>query len=109
MAVAYTEVTTNNRLLVQVNSTQNHFSYAVIQIKHRFFFSLAYLDDLHELIHPAVSREQRLPQQQLCRHAAQAPRVDGAGVVRRPKYKLGCSVVPDTRRVAVTQRWKRQE
>ena len=54
------------------------------------------LDDLDKLVHPAISRKQRLSQHQLRRHAPETPCVDGARVVCRPKDKLWRSVVPES-------------
>lgn len=56
-------------------------------------YEFRYLDDLHQLIHSALPRKQRLSQQELSRHAPKAPRVNGARVVRGPEDELWCSVV----------------
>ena len=48
------------------------------------------LDDLHQLVHPAVPGEDGLPQHQLGKDAARRPDVDVGGVVCGPKYQLWC-------------------
>ena len=48
------------------------------------------LDDLHQLVHPAVPGKDGLPQHQLGEDAARGPDVNVGGVVRGPKYQLGC-------------------
>lgn len=52
------------------------------------------LDDLHQLVHARIAREQRRSQQELSAHAPHRPDVDGRGVVRRPEDELGSAVVP---------------
>ena len=46
------------------------------------------LDDLHQLVHPAVPGEDGLAQHQLREDAARRPDVNVGGVVRGPEYQL---------------------
>ena len=46
------------------------------------------LDDLHQLVHPAVPGEDRLAQHELRKHAARRPDVNVGGVVRGAEYQL---------------------
>ena len=46
------------------------------------------LDDLHQLVHPAVPGEDGLPQHQLGKDAARGPDVNVGGVVRGAEYQL---------------------
>eukprot|EP00983_Pelagomonas_calceolata_P094075 1157845-Pelagomonas_calceolata.AAC.3 len=52
-----------------------------------------HLNDLHQLVHTTLAREQRLPQQQLCHHAANGPHVDGSSVISCAEDELGSTVV----------------
>eukprot|EP00754_Rhynchopus_humris_P013920 Rhum_TRINITY_DN14356_c14_g1::Rhum_TRINITY_DN14356_c14_g1_i1::g.84606::m.84606 len=53
-----------------------------------------HLDDLHQLVDARLSREQRLPDEQLGEDAAQRPHVDGGGVVRGTEDELRGTVIP---------------
>ena len=46
------------------------------------------LDDLHQLVHPAVPGEDWLAQHQLREDASRRPDVNVGGVVRGPEYQL---------------------
>ena len=46
------------------------------------------LDDLHQLVHPAVPGEDGLAQHELREDAARRPDVNVGGVVRGPEYQL---------------------
>eukprot|EP00967_Tisochrysis_lutea_P065811 scaffold85645_cov29-Tisochrysis_lutea.AAC.2 len=52
-----------------------------------------HLDDLDELVHTGLAREERHAQEELSEHAARRPHIDAASVVGRPEDELGCTVV----------------
>mmetsp|Transcript_48194 Transcript_48194/g.124977 ORF Transcript_48194/g.124977 Transcript_48194/m.124977 type:complete len:276 (+) Transcript_48194:194-1021(+) len=53
-----------------------------------------HFDDLHELVHAALPREDGLPQYELGGHARGRPDIDDCRVVRSSEDQLWCSVVP---------------
>eukprot|EP00955_Chlamydomonas_euryale_P117852 366501-Chlamydomonas_euryale.AAC.33 len=63
-----------------------------------------HLDDLHQLVDAALTREERLPQHQLRDHAPNRPNVDRRRVVCRAKDELRRAVVAraDVRDVRLT-------
>jgi len=56
--------------------------------------SVLYLDDLYELVHATVPREDGLAQQKLGQHAAGRPDVDVGRVVGGTKDELWGAIVP---------------
>mmetsp|Transcript_83043 Transcript_83043/g.199297 ORF Transcript_83043/g.199297 Transcript_83043/m.199297 type:complete len:296 (+) Transcript_83043:89-976(+) len=52
-----------------------------------------HLDDLHQLVHPTFSREDRVSQDELSRHTGHGPDVDHKAVVRCAENELWCTIV----------------
>ena len=56
-------------------------------------WSAEHLDYFNKLVYTGLTREKRLPNEQLREHTSQRPHVDGRGVVRCAKDQLWCPVV----------------